>query len=168
MRVIGIACLALLPAACRTSQATGSQPIEPGILIVLPGAEDVRFTREYEGVVSYALNVPYPGNAVIGQISKQLEEKCWVPRERDFLNPEVSGSQEWGSLQEANGSHVYQRIVQWQDRSGRVVWYTLRYQATMSPQGAITPNGWLHVQAALFSADHVARVEQTLKSGKKD
>jgi hypothetical protein len=168
-KVVSAICFGLLPTACASGQDSATQQVAPSALIVMPGATDVKRTSENDGVVAYVLATSYPANDVIGEISKRLMESGWTPLQRDFLNPELplSFSTGWRSYEDgtAGGRHVFEWMGQWQDRTGRIVWYVLNYDANVAAT-AITASGPLHVRATLLSPEAVEGAKRSNRRGR--
>jgi hypothetical protein len=143
--------------ACQEPPPAG-QRARPDVLIVLPGAADVRDTDENEGTVLYQLNEEFPAQAAINTIRSRLESRGWRPLQEDFLNPGLATSlgRGWTSHEDRTGPRsvrVYEWVGQWEDEAKRIVWYVLTYDAVTSPDGEIRAQGRLRVRATLLSAE---------------
>ena len=73
-----------LGTGCTNEAPSAAAPVHPEILIVLPGAEDVKHTKDYDRSVSYRLPEPHPADATLKQIRSQLEGKGWKPVPEDL------------------------------------------------------------------------------------
>ena len=87
--------------------------------------------------VSYGLAEEFPARNTLQRISSHLSKLGWVPLKEDWLNPglpssHVSGWDEFRDMTSNPPRHVHHWLGQWQDLSGNVVIYSLRYSY---PQG---------------------------------
>jgi hypothetical protein len=150
------------------SQAPAAQRI-PEELLILPGAAAVRSTGEHAGTVSYDVEMPYPATQATEAIRAHLERRGWTALAEDFLNPGLptSVSRGWTAYEElapqGGSRHIFQWVTDWEDKSGRIVRYALRYDATRAPNGELRPHGRLRVIAILHAADWVKAARSVLK-----
>ena len=117
--------------------------------------------------VGYHVAEPFPADGVLGLIAQRLSDAGWKPLPTDWLNPTIpsSHSRGWTYFLDGTvkpGRQVNQWMAQWQDTSGNVVVYALRYSYPL-PEGKEphphTPgNTDLEVHAALFPKDMAERV----------
>jgi hypothetical protein len=152
----------LVALGCANGQQTSVRSL-PQELVPLPDAVNVRYTSENEGTVSYELNVQYPANTVVEALVKRLEMMGWRGLKYDVLNPEVPSSliSGWKFYEDATQRDerpVYRWMAQWEDVSGRIVWYTLKFEGPADSSGG--PVGPLHITGTLFSADTASQMRK--------
>ncbi len=155
-----------------TSQSLGAEKTpnavveksRPEALVVVIGARNVQFfAGANEGLgVAYLLTDEYPARKTRGQISSRLRKLGWVPLKRNWLNPELPSSHEagWQDFPDPMGKpprYVYQWGAQWQDATGNLVAYSLRYEY---PLGGPRDLHTLSVNGAWFPAASVKRMQR--------
>ena len=105
--------------------------------------------------------MPFPASALLLAVRSELERTGWKALPADWLNPTMTSSQVrgWTSFEDDTvkpGREVHLWLGQWQNQSGDVVAYSLRY---FSKLPAIQPhearradpdNDDLEVSATLF------------------
>lgn len=103
-------------------------------LLVYPQAREIRWTK-FNGTdqLIYQLKVDYPAYNFILWISDQLKAKRWQVRNEDYRNPGLPTSEVRGWTQFADATVQPQATVdqwhgQWENESGDIVEYVLRYQ----------------------------------------
>lgn len=145
----------------RGTLAQGAEQTLPDALVVLPGAYAVRTSTVDAGGVTYQLEERYPANGAIEAIRNQLTRAGWHRRDQNLFSPDATSLESWVAPA-ANGSkggrkdqRLYQWDGQWEDASGRVVAYTLKYEAELTPAGESRPKGPLTVTGMLMSAEKV-------------
>ena len=150
-------CLALGIVACATA---GRDVREHPAVLVLPNATNVRWADIYDGQVSYTVAELYPAERAITQIQTRLRHLGWHPRHHDFLNPGGSSATkaQWSETEIA-GKSVIAWSQQWENDSGDVVWYGLRYWRTTKDD---TP-GVLDVIVSYFTAETVKAIEAEMR-----
>lgn len=133
-------------------------------LIVLDGATQVRRDPGAYGSfgVAYALTEKHPASNAIQQISSRLKSVGWKPLKDDWLNPGLPSSHVRGWTDFIDGTkvpmvQVHQWGAQWQDKSGNIVDYTLRYSY---PESGTPDLQSLWIDASWFPAASV-KIMQT-------
>lgn len=133
-----------------------------------PGAQAVSWVR-FEGTdqLGYQANVEYPADSIISCISKKLSESGWRPLKEDFWNPGLPSSHVRGWTQFTDATvhpeaTVDQWASQWENATGDVVWYSLRY---------VYPPGDRHrlaVNAGLVPVNIAKKMSKVLKPVQTD
>jgi len=129
-------------------------------LVVFPGAKAAKWVNFGDtDQLSYQVQIEYPANGVVSYISDQLQGMGWRPLEEDYWNPGLPASQVrgWTHFVDATvhpPATVDAWAGQWQNHTGDLVWYDLRY--SYPPGDRYT----LSVHAGFIPAD---RVKQTPK-----
>lgn len=120
--------LVLASVGCQQTVANQSKDI-----LVVSGATNIRFSTLYgTQQVDYQIKICYPGKKVIEDLSKGMKQKNWVLLTEDFLNPGLKSNHvrgEWSSFRNQENNYIYQWIEDWQDSSGNIIRYGLRYVA---------------------------------------
>jgi len=123
-----------IPPVADTVPTTEPDEATSEALIVLDGATQLqRDPGAYWSFhVAYALTEKHPASNAIQQISSRLKALGWTPLQDDWLNPGLPSSHVRGWTDFVDGTttpmhHVHQWGAQWQDKSGNIVGYTLRY-----------------------------------------
>ena len=151
----------LVVAACDRVPAGQPAALLPDILIVLPGAEDVKYFSDSDGAVTYRLAVPHPALATIQAIRGRLEPAGWTPTKEDFLNPALTNSHDRGWWDYIDGTKNDDRVFAWSgdwtSSRGDIVRYgfTYRYPKDQGPMDARPP---LEVSALYMTAMTVNRI----------
>ena len=102
-------------------------------LIVVPGAQKIRYAKLHgTDQILYEIKAGYPAKALLEEITKKLEIKGWKPLPEDYLNPGLPSSHVRGWTDFIDGTKsperiVYQWLAQWENKSGDILWCTLRY-----------------------------------------
>ena len=121
-----------LGAGCAKEAPSAAAPVHPEILIVLPGAENVKYTKDHDGSVLYRLSEPHPAEATLKQIRSQLEGTGWKPVAEDLMNPGRTNSHDRGWMNfidgTNNGANVFLWSAAWESTRGDRVEYSLRYE----------------------------------------
>jgi hypothetical protein len=133
--VIGVAC---------QHQAAGTPRLAlPSVLVVPPGATDVRPEAKPTGEIGvmYFVEEEFDADALLGRIRAALPSPAWQPLPNDWLNPSLvsSHTRGWTDFDDATrapATHVHQWLAQWQDSNGNVVWYALRYDSRLKSGAA--------------------------------
>jgi hypothetical protein len=140
------------------------------VLIKLPGATDVRSKQADDGdPVTYKVDVPHPAQPAILEIRNRLERAGWRSLNEDFLNPDSPSSivRGWTEFEEAvpgqRQGWVFQWMAQWEDSTGRIVEYVLRYDGVIA-NGEIKAVGPMQVTAILFSAERAKALRSWAKT----
>jgi hypothetical protein len=144
---------------------------EHDALVVLDGAIDIRRYRHKTAgsfYVNYCLNETYPAPNSLKQISMRLESLGWKPLDEDFLNPGLPSSHVRGWTEYSEGTTnsaplVHQWLAQWQDDSGNIAAYTLKYSSLM--KGTPDPTS-LTVHGIWFPATTVATMQADTKGSR--
>jgi len=123
-----------IPPVADTIPTTEPDEATSESLIVLDGATQLQRGpgAYWSFYVAYALTEKHPASNAIQQISSRLKSLGWTPLQDDWLNPELPSSHVRGWTDFIDGTttpmhHVHQWGAQWQDKSGNIVDYTLRY-----------------------------------------
>jgi hypothetical protein len=149
MRFAVVAAVVLLAAACRTGPQSQAEALHPDILLVLPGAQDIRYSSANDGAVSYRLAEPYPADGIMKAIVAKLEGAGWRPVKEDLFNPGLTNSHERGWMNYIDGTkggaEVFMWSADWEAPRGDRVTYALKYEY---PKGAgpISPKPLLEVR----------------------
>lgn len=166
-----IAALAGLPFAVGcTKEAPGeARRVHPDILIVLPGAEDVSYTKDYDGSVSYRLAEAHPADATLRDIRSRLEGQGWKPVSDDLMNPGMTNSHDRGWMNYIDGTrddaNVFLWSAGWESTRGDRVEYWLRYEYAKDaePMSAKLP---LQLTALYMTAPTVNVIREDIRRRK--
>jgi len=159
----------LLNAGCRadTSKHSAEQAaVHPDILLVLPGADGVKYTKNFDGSVSYRLAEPHPADATIKQIKSRLEDEGWKPVAEDLMNPGMTNSHDRGWMNYIDGTrndaNVFVWAAAWESTRGDRVEYSLRYeyQKDSGPMSARPP---LQLSAVYMTAPTVNIIREEVR-----
>ena len=132
---IGLAVMAIRCAGDRVDDRR-PVPVANGneALIVPPEARSVQRGHAAYGsfFVSYALTERFPARNALKRIKSTLKRLGWLPLKDDWLNPGLPSSHLRGwthfvDITSGTPRQVHQWAAQWQDLSGNVVTYSLRY-----------------------------------------
>ncbi len=108
-------------------------------LIVVAGAEDVRYTIREAGVqeVGYEVREDYPATKLLTEIRANLQKQGWRPLEEDLLNPGAQAFRGWGTGVDSTRSPertVHTWSGQWEDKDQNVLLYSFRYECSRDDQ----------------------------------
>jgi hypothetical protein len=121
-----------LSAGCAKEKSGAAEAVHPDILIVLPAAQDVKYTRDYDGSVSYRPIEPHPADATIKEIRSRLESQGWKLVADDLMNPGMTNSHQRGWMNYIDGTrrdaNVFLWSGAWESTRGDRVEYWLRYE----------------------------------------
>ena len=149
-----------------TSPNAGDNAIHPDMLLLLPGAEDVKYTRDYDGTVSYRLTEPYPAEATLERIRTRLEGQGWRAVVEDLMNPGITNSHErgWMNFIDAtrNSANVFLWSAAWENNRGDRVEYWLRYDFAKGA-GPESGNPPLQLSAIYMSAPTVKVIREGVR-----
>ncbi len=146
------------------SFGTGASSEQSGDLVVLPDATDVRRSAENDGTVRYTVMDRYPATRTIDDLRQRVQARGWRPLRANLLSPEQQNSFDrgWFEYEDATGrdglKYVSEWVGQWEDTSGRVLWYVLRFERVRRNEATDR----LMVRGTLLSA---ADVVKTRKGG---
>ena len=122
----------MLSASMAAAELSPLPDLNPA-LIVLPGAEEVTHDL-YKGRVRliYALDTPYPADAVLGQIRSRLAELGWRQLNSNYFMPgvptsHVTGWQAYSGVEEGTPVKGYSWSADWINGAGDVLLYGLKY-----------------------------------------
>jgi len=132
---------------CGLSACRRQVPHYSDALMVYPEAKQVQWAKpewrksQVMDEVIYQVDVDYPAESVISWISDQLKGRGWQARDEDYWNPGLPTSQVRGWTQSADATvqpqaTVYQWNGQWDNGSGDITDYFLRYE--YPPHGEYT------------------------------
>lgn len=162
---IVVAVLVSLAVAC-TQRKTGTTSLALAMLIVLPGAQDVKRTAEYDGTVSYRLSDPYPADNTLGQIRTRLENQGWKPDPNDIMNPDTKNSHDRGWMNfidgTRNNANVFLWAAAWESPRGDRVEYWLRYEYAKD-SGPMSERPPLQVSAMYMTAPTVNIIREDVR-----
>ncbi len=126
----GRAALALTSSCGRGGAQSGKPPQE---LLVPAGAREV-VSRIEGGIaaVKFKVSAPYPAADFLASANSRLEPLGWQKLSTDWLNPTIPSShvRGWTSFPDTRTQPfmgVHQWLADWQNGSGDVVSYSLRY-----------------------------------------
>jgi hypothetical protein len=111
-----IVVIILLSAGCTKEapkRTTESGNVQPEILLVLPGAEDLKYTEDYDGSVSYRLTEAHPAGTTIKGIRSGLEGQGWKPVPDDLMNPGMTNSHDRGWMNYTDGTRNDANVFLW-------------------------------------------------------
>jgi hypothetical protein len=157
--------LAALNAFSCSSSPSLQQPnaVHGDFLIVLPGAQKVEYPGDYDGSVSYQLDVPHPAKEVISEIRGRLERAGWKAEPDDQLNPGMENSHVRGWMDYIDGTKgdasVFLWSAAWSSPRGDRVEYWLKYEYAKD-SGPMTARPPLQVNALYFTAPTVNRIRE--------
>ena len=116
------------------------QPSMPAYVVVPPGAHDVVSHEENDGrsTCSYTVSAAYPAASVLEAIKSTLAASGWRPLPDDWMNPGLASSHSVGwqyFLDDTVGPTrlVHQWLADWQDETGNLLVYALRYHSSTTP-----------------------------------
>lgn len=142
------------------------RPLHPNVLIVCKGAIDAKWTTSQgSDQLSYQVKVEYPANSILSCISKALKETGWRPLRDDYWNPGLPSSHVRGWTQFADATvpptaTVDQWVAQWEDKTGNIAWYVLRYRYPPGDRCTLT------VYAGFVPADIAKKTPKNAKAQK--
>lgn len=123
-----------VPPVDDTVPTTEPTEVTTQALIVLDSATRVHRDPGAYGSyhVAYAVSEIYPASNSIKELSSRLRARGWTPLEEDWLNPGVPSAHMTGWVNFRNdsstpASRVHAWSAQWQDQSGSIVCFNLRY-----------------------------------------
>ncbi len=155
-----------LGTGCTNEAPSAAAPVHPEILIVLPGAEDVKYTKDYDGSVSYRLPEPHPADATLKQIRSQLEGKGWKPVPEDLMNPGMTNSHDRGWMNFIDGTrndaNVFLWTAAWESTRGDRVEYWLRYEYAKD-SGPMSAKPPLQLSAVYMTAPTVNIIREDVR-----
>ena len=164
-----VALLVSVAAGCDNRKAAEISTA-PAMLIVLPGAENVKRTAEYDGTVSYRLSDPYPADNTLAQIRTRLESQGWKPDPNDIMNPGTKNSHDRGWMDFIDGTkddaNVFLWAAAWQSPRGDRVEYWLRYEYAKG-SGPMSDRPPLQVSAMYMTAPMVNIVRDRSSAPRK-
>ena len=166
--IASVAVAMFVAVGCDRAPAGQPHALLPDILVVLPGAEDVKYFSENGGAVTYRLAVPHPALETIQAIRGRLEPAGWAPTKEDFLNPGLTNSHARGWMDYVDGTknddHVFVWSGDWTSPRGDIVRYgfTYRYPKDKGPMDA-RPS--LEVTASYMTAMMVNRSRTSSPQG---
>lgn len=138
---------------CGLSACRQQVPHYSDALMVYPEATQVHWAK-FNGTdqLIYQIKVDYPADEVIFWVSDQLKTKGWQARDEDYWNPGQPTSKVRGWTQFADATVQPQATVdawvgQWENGSGDIAEYVLRYQYPPGDRYTLT------VMAVLTPAD---------------
>jgi len=106
---------------------------EADVLFAPPGATGVEYHTVNGGEqVHFGYSERFPADNLIKILNREFVSLGWTPREKSYLNPDLPTShvRGWSQFQDATGDElmvVHQWLGEWQNSSGAVVTYVLRY-----------------------------------------
>jgi ketosteroid isomerase-like protein len=161
--------IVLVVSGCSRPSPGDSVPLHPDILIVLPGARNVQYQGDYDGSVSYQLDVAHPATEIISQVRARLEQAGWKAAADDMMNPGEQNSHVRGWANYIDGTKGDARVFIWaaawdSPRGDRVeYWLKYEYPKDSGPLNARPP---LQVNALYFTAPTVNGIrEQARRRG---
>lgn len=115
---------------CSERGRPSKPPTVPDALIVLPGAIDIKYSEEYDGVVRYRLREPFPADSVIAAVNSRLEQRKWLRKNDDLFNPGVQNShvRGWSNYTDRNDDTVFVWTAEWSSNRGDIIQYGLNYR----------------------------------------
>jgi len=159
---ITVCAISVAVATCSERGRRSESPLLD-VLIVLPGAIDVKYSHDYDVVVRYKLREPFPADRVIADVNVKLEQREWRHKDDDLFNPGVQNShvRGWSNYTDRNGDTVFVWAAEWSSNRGDVLQYgfTYRYAKGETPQNA---QPLLEVTGIYMSAVTVNQVREKL------
>jgi hypothetical protein len=140
-----------------------SKSEEKTALLVHPTGRDVQYNKvKGTSQVSYSVSVKYPARDVIDWLSNELKQNGWKPLDYDFLDPKIKLSHVtgWTSFIDSRTPveyQIHQWLGNWQDASGGVVRYQLRYEYPKRSQPELSV---LKVSAVYISPELAREAEK--------
>ena len=163
---VPMCCALLLISGCNKKAPSERARIFPKILIVLPGAEDVNYTKEYDGTVSYRLAEAHPADRSLGAIRSRLEGQGWKPISEDLMNPGSTNSHVRGWMNYVDGTrndaNVLLWAAAWENTRGDRVEYRLRYEYA-NGAGPMNANPPLQLSAMYMTAPTVNVIREEIR-----
>jgi len=142
-RMVLFTTAALIGFACQPKASDSPRLDLPSVLVVAPGAKDVRPETKGDGEIGvmYIVREEFRADALLGRIRAALPSPEWRPLPNDWLNPGLVSSHErgWTEFRDATRTppiEVHQWLAQWQDSQGNVVWYAQRYESKVKEGAA--------------------------------
>lgn len=155
-----------LGTGCTKDAPRAAAPVHPEILIVLSGAEDVKYTKDYDGSVSYRLPEPHPADATLKQIRSRLEGQGWKPVPEDLMNPGMTNSHDRGWMNYIDGTkndaNVFLWSAAWESTRGDRVEYWLRYEYAKD-SGPMSAKPPLQLSAVYMTAPTVNIIREDVR-----
>lgn len=165
-RAVGLIVAAAVSAGCTREIPRPTTAVHPDLLIVLPGAEGVSYTDEYDGTVSYRLPEPHPADVTIRAITSSLEGRGWKPIADDLMNPGMTNSHARGWMNYIDGTrnnaNVFLWSAAWESTRGDRVEYWLRYDYA-SDSGPMSARPPLQLSAIYLTAPRVNVIRESVR-----
>ena len=158
-----VAVLAALSLGCSPSSPQQADAVHPDFLIVLPGAQNVKYSDDYDGSVFYQLDVAHPATEVISEIRGRLERAGWKAAPDDMMNPGSENSHVRGWMNYIDGTkgdaQVFLWAAAWASPRGDRVEYWLKYEYPKGG-GPMDVRPPLQLNALYFTEPTVNRIRE--------
>lgn len=135
-----------------TDRVTAGAP-----LVIVEGANEVRYTSEHDGAVEYWNVDAYPAGVTIERLDQLLFAAEWRPTNEDILSENPNDDlRKWGTTYEPSGDGVHQWLGAWKNEKGHFVTFALRYRV---PKGKPIP-ARLEILGVHMTSERVQRMRQ--------
>ena len=148
--VIGLGIL--LTVACFSQQTSWTTQHHDSLLLA-PYATQVKYVEwaDFDHVLTYVVEEPYPADAVLGPIREDLKQKGWKQ-----VPPGSQGSNTWLKMDLPPSRPQYQWMGSWADKNNDRVSYVFRYTDTVGENYLQT----LHIEAVYSAGKPISAQEQ--------
>jgi hypothetical protein len=154
-------CACAPEAADRTTAVQKKRTLVPEGLVLLPDAKDIQRADNYDGLLKYRLNEPFPADTAIKTLDKNLAESGWIPVSKDLFNPGGQTSLRTWSIVESDKT-VHTWTGYWQDKGENLLQINLRYLVRRH-EGELLATPPAELQIIAFSQAAVAVLKKQFK-----
>jgi hypothetical protein len=150
--------LALIAAcASRDVNSVTSQTnwfLQSGVFLVLPGAQNVKYSAAQDSTVSYDLPESHPANKTQQSFEALLQQAGWQSQSNDVFNPGAKSlMRRWGVVIVESEPHL-RWVGHWTHSSGEVVSVSLTYR-TRAVDDEVLPSPPLNVYIVWVSKERM-------------
>lgn len=138
------------------------QPFAEESLLLLPGATKVKRGAEYDGLLVYELDDPFPGVQSFTELERRLTDAGWHVLAEDLFNPGgKTALREW-SVVEINRQTQFSWLGYWEDKDHNVIMVGCKYVAARRNREVI-PGGPMEIVFRRFSQATADSVRKSVK-----
>jgi hypothetical protein len=129
---------------------------------VLPGATKVQRGAEYDGVLVYELEEPFPGVKSFAELERRLTDAGWRVLAEDLFNPAGNTALRQWSVVEINRQTQFSWLGYWEDKDRNVIMVGCKYVAARRNKEVI-PGGSMEIVFRRFSQATADSVRKSVK-----